>query len=76
MLQDGDRGVIVQRDKQTYAVAPHLVCGVADPATLRRIADVAERHELTIKVTSEHGVCFIHLSHHVQDVFRIADNGS
>ncbi len=59
MLQDGDRGVIVQRDKQTYAVAPHLVCGVADPATLRRIADVAERHELTIKVTSEQRIALI-----------------
>lgn len=59
MLQDGEKGVIIQRDKQTYAVAPHLVCGVTDPATLRKIADVAERHGLTIKVTSEQRIALI-----------------
>ena len=31
MLNDGDKGVIVQRDKQTYAVAPHIPCGVVQP---------------------------------------------
>ena len=59
MLQDGDKGVIIQRDKVTYAVAPHLVCGVADPATLRKVADVAERHGLVIKVTSEQRIALI-----------------
>ena len=24
MLQDGEKGVIVQRDKKNYAVAPHI----------------------------------------------------
>ena len=28
MLQDGEKGVIIQRDKKTYAVAPHIPCGV------------------------------------------------
>lgn len=59
MLQDGDKGVIIQRDKQTYAVAPHLVCGVTDPVTLRKIADVAEKHNLVIKVTSEQRIALI-----------------
>lgn len=59
MLQDGEKGVVIQRDRVTYAVAPHLVCGVADPATLRKIADVAERHGLTIKVTSEQRIALI-----------------
>lgn len=59
MLQDGDKGVIIQRDKVTYAVAPHLVCGLADPATLRKIAEVAERHGLVIKVTSEQRIALI-----------------
>jgi len=44
MLNDGDKGVIVQRDKQTYAVAPHIPCGVVQPETLRRLADVAEKY--------------------------------
>jgi len=59
MLNDGEKGVVIQRDKVTYAVAPHLVCGLADPQTLRKIADVAERHNLTIKVTSEQRIAII-----------------
>lgn len=59
MLKDGEKGAIIQRDKTTYAVAPHLTCGLADPATLRRIADVAEKHCLTIKVTSEQRIALI-----------------
>jgi NAD(P)H-nitrite reductase large subunit len=53
MLQDGEKGVIIQRDKQTYAVAPHLPCGVVSTATLRRIADVADQYNVAaLKVTS------------------------
>lgn len=59
MLQDGEKGVILQRDKVTYAIAPHLICGLADPVMLRKIADVAERHALTIKITSEQRVALI-----------------
>jgi NAD(P)H-nitrite reductase large subunit len=59
MLADGDKGVVLQRDKVSYAVAPHLVCGLADPQTLRKIADVAEKHQLTIKVTSEQRIALI-----------------
>src|SRR4030042_5512800 len=44
MLQDGEKGVIIQRDKQTYAVAPHIPCGVVKPAMLRKLADVAEKY--------------------------------
>ena len=28
MLEDGEKGVIIQRDKKTYAIAPHIPCGV------------------------------------------------
>jgi len=44
MLQDGDRGVIIQRDKKTYAMAPHIPCGVVTGDTLRKLADVAEKY--------------------------------
>ena len=43
MLKDGEQGVIIQRDKQTYAVAPHIPCGVVKTDTLRRLADVADK---------------------------------
>ena len=53
MLQDGEKGVIIQRDKQTYAVAPHLPCGVVSPDTLRKMADVADKYNIAaLKVTS------------------------
>ena len=52
MLQDGEKGAIIQRDKQTYAIAPHLPCGVITPELLRKIADVAEKYDAkAIKVT-------------------------
>lgn len=53
MLQDGDKGVIIQRDKQSYAVAPHIPCGVVRPETLRKLADVAEKYGAqALKITS------------------------
>ena len=53
MLKLGEKGAILQRDKQTYAIAPHLPCGVATPETLRKLADVAEKYSASaLKVTS------------------------
>jgi NAD(P)H-nitrite reductase large subunit len=52
MLKLGEKGAILQRDKQTYAIAPHIPCGLVTPDLLRKIADVAERYEVeTIKIT-------------------------
>ena len=53
MLNDGEKGVVIQRDRQTYAVAPHIPCGVVTPEILRKIADVAEKyHCQALKITS------------------------
>ena len=53
MLKDGEKGVILQRDRETYGVAPHLPCGVVTPDILRRIAEVADKYGATaLKVTS------------------------
>jgi len=53
MLQDGEKGVIIQRDKKTYAVAPHIPCGVVQAETLRKLADVAEKYKAkALKITS------------------------
>jgi NAD(P)H-nitrite reductase large subunit len=55
-------GAIVQRDKETYAVAPHIPGGLTDPATLRKIADVAERYQArAIKLTSAQRIALIGL---------------
>lgn len=56
------KGAIVQRDKQTYAVAPHIPGGITDAATLRRIADVAERYGAPVlKLTSAQRIALIGL---------------
>ena len=53
MLNDGEKGVIIQRDRQSYAIAPHVPCGVVEPDVLRKIAAVAEKYQCrTLKITS------------------------
>ncbi len=47
-----EKGAILQRDRETYALAPHIPGGITDTATLRRICDVADRYNLTLKLTS------------------------
>jgi NAD(P)H-nitrite reductase large subunit len=60
MLQDGQKGVILQRDKQTFAVAPHIPCGVASPAVLRNIADIAEKYNAAaLKLTSAERIAIV-----------------
>ena len=62
MLQDGEKGVIIQRDKQTYAVSPHIPCGVVQPETLRKIADMAEKYNAAaIKLTSAERIVLVGL---------------
>lgn len=53
MLNDGEKGVVLQRDQTTYGVAPHTPCGVVTPEILRKIADAAEKFGVPmIKITS------------------------
>ena len=60
MLNDGEKGVIIQRDKQTYAVAPHIPCGVVSGDTLRKLADVSERYEAkALKITSASRIAIV-----------------
>ncbi len=52
MLKLGEKGAILQRDKETYAIAPHIPGGVVSPELLRKIADVAEKYDAkTLKIT-------------------------
>lgn len=72
MLEDGDRGVIIQRDKETYAVAPHIPCGVVSPATLRKIADVAEKYNAAaLKLTGAARIAIVGLrEEQIDDVWK------
>ena len=52
MLKLGEKGAIIQKDNETYAIAPHIPCGVVTPALLRTLADVAEKYGAkAIKIT-------------------------
>jgi len=53
MLKIGEKGVVPQRDKKTYAVVPHVPCGVITPGQLSKIADVSEKYKAgVLKLTS------------------------
>ena len=52
-LKDGEKGAVLQRDKETFAIAPHVACGVVTPDQLRTLADVAEKYQAAaLKITS------------------------
>ena len=60
MLKLGEKGAILQRDKETYAIAPHIPCGVVTPQLLRTIADVAEKYNAqAIKLTGATRVAIV-----------------
>ena len=62
MLNDGEKGVIIQRDRQSYAVSPHIPCGGVKPDTLRKIADVAEKYNASaLKITSAARIAIVGL---------------
>jgi NAD(P)H-nitrite reductase large subunit len=75
MLKLGEKGTILQRDKQTYAIAPHIPCGITSPEQLRKIADVAEKYGCqALKLTSAARIAIIGL--HEEDVDQVwADLG-
>ncbi len=57
-----EKGAIVQRDRETYAIAPHLAGGIVDPTTLRKIADVAEKYgAAALKMTSAQRIAIVGL---------------
>lgn len=48
-----EKGAILQRDRETYAIAPHIPGGITNTATLRKICDVADRYGIKeLKITS------------------------
>ena len=62
MLKLGEKGAILQRDKETYAIAPHIPCGVVTPELLRKIADIAEKYKAqALKITSATRIAIVGL---------------
>ncbi len=68
MLKLGEKGAILQRDKKTYAIAPHIPCGLVTPELLRKIADVSEKYNAqAIKITGATRIAIIGLEEEVID---------
>jgi len=62
MLKDGEKGVIRQKGKEelTYAIAPHIPCGMVSPDQLRKLAHVAEKYNVSdLKITSAARIAII-----------------
>jgi len=57
-----EKGAILQRDKETYAIAPHMPGGITDPASLKKIAEVAEKYNAAaLKITSAQRIAIVGL---------------
>ena len=55
-----DKGAVIQRDMETYAIAPHLTGGLITPKQLRDIADVAEKYNAAaVKVTGAQRIAIV-----------------
>lgn len=56
-----DKGAVLQRDKKTYAIAPHIPGGIIlDFNLLRKIVDVAEKYQAqALKLTSAQRIAIV-----------------
>jgi NAD(P)H-nitrite reductase large subunit len=67
-----EKGAAVQRDMDTYAIIPYIPGGLLNPATLRKLADVAEKYQVKIiKMNSEHRIGFYGINEEdIDDIFK------
>lgn len=69
-----EKGAIVQRDGETFAVAPHIPGGIIQPDKLRRIADVAEKYGSVLKITSAQRIAIVGIQeHNIDNVWEELD---
>lgn len=65
-----EKGAILQRDRETFAVAPHIAGGICSSDTLRRIADVADKYKVSaIKITGAQRIALIGIRE--EDIDRV-----
>ena len=64
------KGAVLQRDRETYAIAPHIPGGITDTATLRKICDVADKYRLQLKITSAQRIALFGIREEDLDAVR------
>ncbi len=70
MLKDGEKGVVLQRDRETYAIVPHIPLGIVTSDLLTRLSEIADRYRVTaMKITSADRVALVGVRE--EDVDRI-----
>lgn len=69
-----EKGAIVQRDGETFAIAPHIPGGIIQPDKLRRIADVAEKYGSVLKITSAQRIAIVGIQeHNIDNIWKELD---
>lgn len=59
-MDEGPKGAILQRDKETYAIVPRMPMGVLTPEILERLAKVARKYGIRIiKITSGQRIALV-----------------
>ncbi len=57
-----EKGAILQRDEETFAIAPHIPGGFIDVASFRKLVDVAEKYRAAaMKLTSGQRIAIVGL---------------
>ncbi|MFO8058189.1 MAG: NAD(P)/FAD-dependent oxidoreductase [bacterium] len=70
MLKDGEKGAVLQADRETYGIAPSFACGELTPELLRKLADVSEKYGAqSIKITSANRIALLGLKE--EDLDRV-----
>jgi len=65
-----EKGAVIQKDMETYAIIPYIPGGLVDSATLIKIANIAEKyHAKTLKVTSNQRIAIIGIKY--EDIDKI-----
>ncbi len=68
---DAKRGAVLQRDGETYAIAPHTPGGIVTGRFLRTVADVAEKYRAqTVKITGAQRIAIIGIQEEDIDAAR------
>ncbi len=72
MLKDGEKGVILQRDRETYAIAPHIPCGIVTPELLEKLAAIARKYNAAaLKITSAARIALVGIKEEdIDDVWK------
>ncbi len=73
MLKDGEKGAVLQRDKQTYAIVPHLPLGVVPAEFLEKLLEVVKKFNVqAIKLTSANRFAIVGLKEEeIDEVWKI-----